>query len=59
VLEILNRYRNVARVAVLYFENMDTFAHGMATPLGQEMTRKMAEMAPGAKLYIVDAQEVA
>lgn len=47
-----------ARVAVLYFADMDAFAQAMATPVGQEMSRKMAEMAPGSKLYIVDAQEV-
>ena len=47
-----------ARVAVLYFDDMNAFAQGMATPVGQEMSRKMAEMAPNSKLYIVDAQEV-
>ena len=47
-----------ARVAVLYFDDMDTFAQGMGTPLGQEMSQKMTEMAPHSKLYIVDAQEV-
>lgn len=47
-----------ARVAVLYFENMNTFAQAFATPLGKEMSQRMAEMAPHSKLYIVDAQEV-
>ena len=47
-----------ARVAVLLFEDMNSFASAFATPLGQEMTRKMAEMAPHSKLYVVDAQEV-
>jgi uncharacterized protein (TIGR02118 family) len=48
-----------ARVAVLYFPDMDAFATGMATPLGQEMSQKMAEMAPDSRLYIIDAVEVA
>lgn len=47
-----------ARVAVLYFDDMAAFAGAMATPLGQEMSRIMSEMAPGSKLYVVDAQEV-
>ncbi len=47
-----------ARVAVLYFDDMNSFAQAFATPLGQEMREKMAEMAPNSKLYLVDAQEV-
>jgi uncharacterized protein (TIGR02118 family) len=47
-----------ARVAVLYFDDMNTFAQAFATPLGREMSQQMAEMAPNSKLYIVDAQEV-
>jgi uncharacterized protein (TIGR02118 family) len=47
-----------ARVAVLYFDDMNTFAQAFATPLGREMSQKMTEMAPNSKLYIVDAQEV-
>ncbi len=47
-----------ARVAVLYFDSMNTFAQAFATPLGREMSQKMAEMAPNSRLYIVDAQEV-
>jgi uncharacterized protein (TIGR02118 family) len=47
-----------ARVAVLYFDDMNSFAQAFATPLGQEMRGKMAEMAPHSKLYLVDAQEV-
>ena len=47
-----------ARVAVLLFDDMNAFARAFATQLGQEMTRKMAEMAPRSKLYVVDAQEV-
>ncbi len=47
-----------ARVAVLYFDDMNAFAQAFATPLGREMAQKMAEMAPHAKLYIVEAQEV-
>jgi len=47
-----------ARVAVLYFDDMNAFAQAFATPLGQEVAQRMAEMAPNSKLYIVDAQEV-
>lgn len=47
-----------ARVAVLYFDDMNTFAQAFATPLGREMSQKMGEMAPNSKLYIVEAQEV-
>lgn len=47
-----------ARVAVLYFDDMSTFAQAFATPLGREMAQRMAEMAPHSRLYIVDAQEV-
>jgi uncharacterized protein (TIGR02118 family) len=47
-----------ARVAVLYFDDMKVFVQAFSTPLGQEMTQRMAEMAPNSKLYIVDAQEV-
>jgi uncharacterized protein (TIGR02118 family) len=47
-----------ARVAVLYFDDMNAFAQAFATPAGQQLTQKMAEMAPHSKLYIVDAQEV-
>jgi uncharacterized protein (TIGR02118 family) len=47
-----------SRVAVLRFDNMNVFVQAFDTPLGREMTQRMAEMAPDAKLYIVDAQEV-
>lgn len=47
-----------ARVAVLYFDDMAAFAQAFATPLGHELSQKMTEMAPHAKLYIVEAQEV-
>jgi uncharacterized protein (TIGR02118 family) len=50
--------RDFARVAVLYFDDLNAFAQAFATPLGQEMTQKMAEMAPHSKLYIADAEEV-
>jgi uncharacterized protein (TIGR02118 family) len=47
-----------ARVAVLYFDDMEAFGRAFETPLGKEMSQMMAEMAPHAKLYIVDAEEV-
>ena len=47
-----------ARVAVLFFDDMDAFAQAFSTPLGQEMAEKMTEMAPHSKLYVVDAEEV-
>ena len=47
-----------ARVAVLYFDDLNRFAQAFATPLGREMGEKMNEMAPNSKLYLVDAQEV-
>jgi uncharacterized protein (TIGR02118 family) len=47
-----------ARVAVLYFDDLNGFAQAFATPLGQEMLKRMNEMAPRSKLYVVDAAEV-
>lgn len=47
-----------ARVAVLYFDDLIAFADAMATPLGQEMSHIMTEMAPASKLYVADAKEI-
>jgi len=47
-----------ARVAVLYFDDLNAFAQAFGTPLGQEMLTRMTDMAPHSKLYVVDAEEV-
>ena len=47
-----------ARVATLFYDDMEVFQRASSSPEGREAARMMQEMAPDSKLYIIDAQEV-
>ncbi len=46
------------RVATLFYEDMAAFQRASSSPEGRESARMMLEMAPDAKLFIIDAREV-